>query len=147
MENIDLGKSANQIWKESGSNLNFKTWLQREKDKGRFLPNKQLIEFNSFEGEKDSSARELINEVLDESKDDYEKLFRHMLQRTHKSLKDMDANQKSKFFTAVDKAYKAKNEGKLSNLPEELSGDQHKLDTDGDGEIEASDLEKLRNSK
>lgn len=69
MENIDLGKSANQIWKESGSNLNFKNWLQREKDKGRFLPNKQLIEFNSFEGEKDSSARELINEVLDESKD------------------------------------------------------------------------------
>ncbi len=59
----------------------------------------------------------------------------------------MNANQKSKFFNAVDKAYKAKNEGKLSNLPEELVGNQHKLDTDGDGEIEASDLEKLRNSK
>jgi hypothetical protein len=69
MENIDLGKSANQIWRESGSTLNFKTWLQREKDKGRFLPNKQLIEFNSVDGEKDSSAREIIKEVLDESKD------------------------------------------------------------------------------
>ncbi|NBU81275.1 MAG: hypothetical protein EBS55_06475 [Flavobacteriaceae bacterium] len=91
--------------------------------------------------------RNIVREVLDESKDDYEKLFRHMLKRTGKSLKDMDANQKSKFFTAVDKAYKAKNEGKLSNLPEELVGNQHKLDTDGDGEIEASDLEKLRNSK
>jgi hypothetical protein len=68
MENIDLGKSANQIWKESGSNLNFKTWLQREKDKGRFLPNKQLIEFNSFEGDKNLSARELINETLNETK-------------------------------------------------------------------------------
>ena len=91
--------------------------------------------------------KNIVREVLDESKDDYEKLFRHMLQRTHKSLKDMDANQKSKFFTALDKAYKAKNEGKLSNLPEELVGNQHKLDTDGDGEIEASDLAALRSKK
>ncbi len=91
--------------------------------------------------------KNIVREVLDESKDDYEKLFKHMLKRTNKSLKDMDANQKSKFFNAVDKAYKAKNEGKLSNLPEELVGNQHKLDMDGDGEIEASDLEKLRNSK
>ena len=52
MENIDLGKSANQLWKESGSTLSFKNWLQREKDKGRFLPNKQLLEFNSVDGEK-----------------------------------------------------------------------------------------------
>lgn len=91
--------------------------------------------------------KNIVREVLDESRDDYEKLFKHMLNRTDKSLKDMDANQKSKFFNAVDKAYKAKNEGRLSNLPEELVGKQHKLDTDGDGEIEASDLEKLRNSK
>ena len=91
--------------------------------------------------------KNIVREVLDESKDDYEKLFRHMLKRTHRSLKDMDANQKSKFFTAVDKAYKAKNEGKLSNLPEELVGNQHKLDTDNDGEIEASDLAALRNKK
>lgn len=91
--------------------------------------------------------RNIVREVLDESKDDYEKLFRHMLQRTNKSLKDMDANQKSKFFNAVDKAYKAKNEGKLSNLPEELVGNQDQLDTDKDGEIEASDLEALRNKK
>jgi uncharacterized membrane-anchored protein YhcB (DUF1043 family) len=91
--------------------------------------------------------RNVVREVLDESKDDYEKLFRHMLQRTHKSLKDMDTNQKSKFFTALDKAYKAKNEGRLSNLPEELVGNQHKLDLDKDGDIGADDLAKLRNSK
>ena len=65
MENIDLGKSANQIWKESGSTLSFKNWLQREKDKGRFLPNKQLMEFNSIEGEDNiSSSRKLIQETL-----------------------------------------------------------------------------------
>jgi len=65
MENIDLGKSANQIWKESGSTLSFKNWLQREKDKGRFLPNKQLMEFNSVEGEDEiSSSQKLIQETL-----------------------------------------------------------------------------------
>lgn len=91
--------------------------------------------------------KNVVREVLDESGDDYEKLFRHMLKRTHKSLKDMDATQKSKFFTALDKAYKAKNEGKLSNLPEELVGNQHKLDLDKDGDIGADDLEKLRDKK
>lgn len=65
MENIDLGKSANQIWKESGSMLSFKDWLQREKDKGRFLPNKKLMEFNSVDGEDSvSSSQELIRETL-----------------------------------------------------------------------------------
>jgi uncharacterized membrane-anchored protein YhcB (DUF1043 family) len=91
--------------------------------------------------------KQIVREVMDESKDDYEKLFRHMLKRTHASLKDMDANQKSKFFNALDKAYKAKNEGRLSNLPEELVGNQHKLDLDKDGDIGADDLAKLRSSK
>lgn len=69
MENIDLGKSANQLWKESGSTLNFKTWLQREKDKGRFLPNKQLIEFNSVDGSENSSKiQEIIKSKLEFNK-------------------------------------------------------------------------------
>jgi hypothetical protein len=59
----------------------------------------------------------------------------------------MSDDDKKKFFNAVDKAYKAKSEGKLAGLPEELFGNQHKLDTDGDGEIEASDLAALRNKK
>lgn len=91
--------------------------------------------------------KNVVREVMDESKDDYEKLFKHILKRTNKSLKDMDANQKSKFFTAVDKAYKAKNEGNLNNLPEELVGNQHKLDLNKDGKIDGDDLSKLRNSK
>ena len=69
MENIDLGKSANQLWKESGSTLSFKNWLQREKDKGRFLPNKQLVEFNSVDGDSTStSSQELIQETLKKNK-------------------------------------------------------------------------------
>ena len=69
MENIDLGKSANQIWKESGSSLSFKNWLQREKDKGRFLPNKQLMEFNSADGESElSDNQKIIQETLKNNK-------------------------------------------------------------------------------
>jgi hypothetical protein len=69
MENLDLGKSANQLWKESNSTLSFKNWLQREKDKGRFLPNKQLMEFNSFDSEEDlSSSQQLIQETLKSNK-------------------------------------------------------------------------------
>lgn len=69
MENIDLGKSANQIWKESGSTLSFKNWLQREKDKGRFLPNKQLMEFNSADEDSElSDNQKIIQETLKKNK-------------------------------------------------------------------------------
>jgi hypothetical protein len=69
MENIDLGKSANQIWRESGSTLSFKNWLQREKDKGRFLPNKQLMEFSSAEGESEfNENQEIIKQTLKANK-------------------------------------------------------------------------------
>ena len=30
-------KSANQLYRESGSSLPFKTWLEREKEKGTFM--------------------------------------------------------------------------------------------------------------
>jgi len=88
----------------------------------------------------------LIKEVIAEEQD-YEILFKHMLNKTGKSLKDMSAEEKSKFFNAVDKAYKAKSEGRLSGLPEELFGNQSKLDVDVDGEIEDSYLAKLRKQK
>ena len=31
--------SANQLYKQSGSTLPFKDWLEREKQKGKFIPN------------------------------------------------------------------------------------------------------------
>ena len=91
--------------------------------------------------------KQIVREVMEESHDDYEKFFKHMLTKTGHSLKDMSPKAKSKFFIAIDKAYKAKNEGRLSNLPEELVGNQHKLDLDKDGDIGADDLSKLRSSK
>lgn len=93
-----------------------------------------------------NQIKELVKEVMAEEQD-YQKLFKHMLDKTGKSLKTMSDDEKKKFFNAVDKAHKAKTEGKLTGLPEELFGNQHKLDTDGDGEIEASDLAALRNKK
>ena len=93
---------------------------------------------------KHTELKELIRQVVKEESD-YQQLFKHMLDRTGKSIPDMSDAEKVKFFTAVDKANKAKSEGKLTGYNEaELSAGQKKIDTDGDGEIEGSDLAALR---
>jgi hypothetical protein len=49
--------SANRLWKESGSNLPFKDWLEREKAKGEFIPNIQAQEeFNNADGDDEPQA-------------------------------------------------------------------------------------------
>jgi len=95
---------------------------------------------------KHTELKELIRQVVKEE-NDYQKLFKHMLDRTGKSIPDMSDDEKKKFFNAVDKASKAKSEGRLTGLPEELTDKQKELDVDGDGEIEGSDLAALRNKK
>ena len=93
---------------------------------------------------KHTELKELIRQVVKEESD-YQQLFKHMLDRTGKSIPDMSDEEKVKFFTAVDKAAKAKNEGRLTGYNEaELTAGQKKIDVDGDGEIEGSDLAKLR---
>lgn len=37
-----MEKSANQLWRQSGTSLSFKDWIQREKDKGVEIKNKLL---------------------------------------------------------------------------------------------------------
>jgi hypothetical protein len=54
----------------------------------------------------------------------------------------MSDEEKKAFFNKIDAAWDAKGEKN-----EELTGNQHKLDVDGDGEIEASDLAALRAGK
>jgi uncharacterized membrane-anchored protein YhcB (DUF1043 family) len=94
---------------------------------------------------KHTELKELIRQVVKEESD-YQQLFKHMLDRTGKSIPDMSDDEKVKFFQAVDKAAKAKNEGRLTGYNEaELTAGQKKIDVDGDGEIEGSDLAKLRN--
>jgi uncharacterized membrane-anchored protein YhcB (DUF1043 family) len=93
---------------------------------------------------KHTELKELIRQVVKEESD-YQQLFKHMLDKTGKSIPDMSDAEKVKFFQAVDKAAKAKNEGRLRGYNEaELSAGQKKIDVDGDGEIEGSDLAKLR---
>jgi hypothetical protein len=157
--------------------------------------------------------KEFVKQTIREEQD-YQQLFKHMLDKTGKSIPDMSDDDKKKFFNAVDKAYKAKSEGKLrgynANINEydewgntriqaknifrmlkqkynnniskmkdglelifkqnktkndqaevmrdefnkffkireaELTAGQKKIDVDGDGEIEGSDLAALRAGK
>jgi hypothetical protein len=53
-------KSANQLWKESNTTLTFKNWLEREKEKGQFIPNKK---FKGIDGINTSE----IDKVLEEA--------------------------------------------------------------------------------
>jgi hypothetical protein len=94
-----------------------------------------------------NQLREFVKQVVREEQD-YQQLFKHMLDKSGKSIADMSDDDKKKFFNAVDTAYKAKSEGRLSGYNEaELTAGQKKIDVDGDGEIEGSDLAKLRANK
>jgi hypothetical protein len=153
-----------------------------------------------------NQLREFVKQVVREEQD-YQQLFKHMLDKSGKSIADMSDDEKKKFFNAVDTAYKAKSEGRLTGYNEsvnesaeilkpgtkvklrggktgkvvrydgktpgspfyivdigqyysievpaheiktesvkeaELTAGQKKIDTDGDGEIEGSDLAALR---
>ena len=91
--------------------------------------------------------KELVRQVVREEHD-YQQLFKHMLDKSGKSIPSMSDDDKKKFFNAVDTAYKAKSEGRLTGYNEaELTAGQKKIDVDGDGEIEGSDLAKLRANK
>jgi hypothetical protein len=61
--NTVLSKSANQLWKESGSSLPFKNWIEREKNKGVFIHNKKM-EYLSVDGENEND--EIIQQVIDD---------------------------------------------------------------------------------
>ena len=119
--------------------------------------------------------KELIKQVVKEE-NDYQEMFKALLDKTGKSLASMNDTEKKAFFNAVDKAAKAKSEGKLRGYNEgeggytadtsgmesdvdgqvssefskalssvaELTDKQKQIDVDKDGEIEGSDLAKLR---
>jgi hypothetical protein len=56
--------------------------------------------------------KEIIKQVMAEETE-YQKLFKTMLDKSGKDINSMSDEEKKNFFTAVDKAYKAKSEGKL----------------------------------
>jgi hypothetical protein len=62
---------------------------------------------------------ELIRQVVKEEQD-YQDLFKTMLDKTGKQIDTMSDDEKKKFFNAVDKAYTAKSEGKLTGYNESI---------------------------
>jgi hypothetical protein len=83
--------------------------------------------------------KEIIKSVMSEEKG-YEEFFRSELKKAgFSSPAEMSDAEKREFFDKIDADWDAKNE--------ELTGNQHKLDVDGDGEIEADDLAALRAGK
>ena len=93
---------------------------------------------------KTSQLKELIRQVVKEE-NDYQQLFKHMLDKSGKDISSMSDDDKKKFFKSVDTANKAKSEGRLRGYNEaELTDKQKQIDVDKDGEIEGSDLAALR---
>lgn len=85
--------------------------------------------------------KELVKEVMTEESE-YQAFFQKALDKAGKSIPSMNDDEKKSFFDKIDTAWNGKGEKN-----EELTGDQHKLDVDKDGDIEGDDLADLRASK
>jgi hypothetical protein len=102
------------------------------------LPNKKENMNTSITKER---LKELVREVMNEETE-YQAFFQKALEKSGKSIPSMSDEEKKAFFNKIDAAWNGKGEKN-----EALTGGQKKLDVDGDGEIEGSDLAKLRANK
>jgi len=85
--------------------------------------------------------KEIVKEVMVEEAE-YQTFFKKALEKAGKGINDMSDDEKKAFFNKVDTAWNGKGEKN-----EELTGGQHKLDVDKDGDIEGDDLADLRAGK
>ena len=85
--------------------------------------------------------KELVKEVMTEESE-YQAFFQKALDKAGKSIPSMSDEEKKAFFDKIDTAWNGKGEKN-----EELTGGQHKLDVDKDGDIEGDDLADLRAGK
>ena len=60
----NFSKSANQLWKESNTTLSFKDWLDREKEKGKFIPNKKFKGVDGIDTTKLDKVLEEANQKI-----------------------------------------------------------------------------------
>jgi len=67
-----------------------------------------------------SQLKEIVKKVVSEETE-YQQLFMHMLDKTGKDIGSMSDDETTKFFNAVDRAYKAKSEGRLRGYNENTS--------------------------
>jgi hypothetical protein len=59
----NFSKSANQLWKESNTTLSFKDWLEREKQKGKFIPNKKFKSVDGVDGVDTTKIDKILEEA------------------------------------------------------------------------------------
>ncbi len=85
--------------------------------------------------------KELVKEVMTEESE-YQAFFQKALEKAGKGINDMNDDEKKAFFNKIDTAWNGRGEKN-----EELTGNQHKLDVDKDGDIEGDDLADLRAGK
>ena len=85
--------------------------------------------------------KELVKEVMVEEAE-YQAFFKKALEKAGKSISQMSDDEKKEFFNKIETAWDGKGEKN-----EELTGNQHKLDVDKDGDIEGDDLADLRAGK
>jgi hypothetical protein len=85
--------------------------------------------------------KEIVKEVMVEEAE-YQVFFKKALEKAGKGINDMSDDEKKAFFDKVDSAWNGKGEKN-----EDLTGGQHKLDVDKDGDIEGDDLADLRAGK
>jgi predicted transcriptional regulator of viral defense system len=88
-----------------------------------------------------SELKELVKNIMSEESE-YHVFFKKALEKAGKSIPSMSDDEKKAFFDKIDATWDGKGEKN-----EALVGGQKKLDIDGDGEIESSDLAALRAGK
>jgi hypothetical protein len=88
-----------------------------------------------------SELKELVKNIMSEESE-YQSFFKKALDKAGKSIPAMSDEEKKAFFNKIDAAWDGKGEKN-----ETLVGNQHKLDVDGDGDIEGDDLADLRAGK
>jgi hypothetical protein len=88
----NFSKSANQLWKESNTSLSFKDWLDREKQKGKFIPNKKFKGVDGFDSSNidkvlEEANKKAVDSILDTTK------FENKLGIAKSNVTEIDKNK------------------------------------------------------
>lgn len=90
---MDNFKSANQLWKESNTSLSFKDWLEREKQKGKFILNKKFKGVDGIDTTKIDAILEDANQKAIDTLGLDGKKFEDALGVTKSSVNERDNNK------------------------------------------------------